>query len=320
MATVSRVLNNKQIVAPEKHELVMKAIKELNYKPNRVTHPPIAKTILVVMGIALDETMSGIRRAAEEHGCHVLFHLCTTTQAVEEVQTLANIFEPNLLGIILYGCDTTNPTFKALSKKFLIVQLYEPVGNFEKNYIVANDEYAMSCNLTEHILSTGKRKIAFLEVAHAPTDFVANSNLIRHNGFTNTLERFGVEYRSEYRLRIDSTLDGGKLAARQLMQMEEPPDAIICPILYTAIGCISELNNQHIAIPDIVAVVSFDDYEDAEFVTPPITAIFQPHSEIGYEAVQLLAQIADNRYPNGHKKLIAHSLIERQSSVSDEHN
>ena len=69
-------------------------------------------------------------------------------------------------------------------------------------------------------------------------------------------------------------------------------DALVAANDYMALGAIPALQERDLRVPSDVAVVGFDDIEDARFSTPPLTTVRQPLYQQGEAALELvLAQL-----------------------------
>src|SRR5690606_29636269 len=101
------------------------------------------------------------------------------------------------------------------------------------------------------LLATGARKLAFIA---GPDD--ASTSLDREAGFTMELRQSGVSLHA--RAQGHYTFDGGAAAARELMAMADPPDAIFAANDIMALGAIDAMRAANIAIPQQVQIVGFD--------------------------------------------------------------
>jgi DNA-binding LacI/PurR family transcriptional regulator len=110
-------------------------------------------------------------------------------------------------------------------------------------------------------------------------------------------------------------LESGSAAVRTLIKRTgarlEHVDAIVAANDNMAIGVMDELARVGIAVPDHVAVVGFDDIEEARLTEPSLTTSRQPLDRIGTEAVRRLLQGARASDPGDLR--ISTELVVRQS-------
>jgi hypothetical protein len=89
-------------------------------------------------------------------------------------------------------------------------------------------------------------------------------------------------------------------------------DAVVAANDYMALGAIAALGERGVHVPSDVAVIGFDDIEDARFATPPLTTVRQPLYQQGVAALDLvLAQLEGQQVAV--ETLMATELVMRQS-------
>ena len=99
----------------------------------------------------------------------------------------------------------------------------------------------------------------------------------------------------------------------ELMELENPPDAIFCANDMMALGCIEALNEKGYKVPDDIAVIGFDDRPIAQFTHPPLTTLVLPHYEMGEIAVEMLVDLAGGLDAGPNQIKVECELVERQS-------
>jgi LacI family transcriptional regulator len=119
---------------------------------------------------------------------------------------------------------------------------------------------------------------------------------------------------------IGATYDGRSVATilPALLAGPEPPTAIVAGNDNIAISVLATARTLGIAVPEQLSVVGFDDIPAAAQVTPALTTIHQPTSEIGAAACdRLLDRIAgtDGDRDTPAQTLLAPELIVRASTA-----
>jgi DNA-binding LacI/PurR family transcriptional regulator len=139
--------------------------------------------------------------------------------------------------------------------------------------------------------------------------FPSTSNL-RQLGCREAIRSFGV--RSKYRFTHFGNPEDPKFVSE--MMKESSPDAIVCSNDQTAAFLMRTLTQLHYSVPEQVAVAGFDDVEYATLLSPALTTIRQPCSEIARTAVRILLERIEN--PDLPPRHILHcsELVVRQSS------
>jgi DNA-binding LacI/PurR family transcriptional regulator len=76
----------------------------------------------------------------------------------------------------------------------------------------------------------------------------------------------------------------------QLLQAKVRPTALVCSNDLLAIRSIRAAHLSGLGVPDDLSVVGFDGIALGEDLTPALTTIAQPNSDIGRRSVELLVQ------------------------------
>jgi len=82
--------------------------------------------------------------------------------------------------------------------------------------------------------------------------------------------------------------ESGRLAAGKLLDLVEPPTAIIASNDDMAAGVLFEAKERHVSVPENLSVVGFDDTPLAQRIWPPLTTVRQPIAEMVETAVSRL--------------------------------
>ena len=108
--------------------------------------------------------------------------------------------------------------------------------------------------------------------------------------------------------------DGAWLA--RLLAGPVQPTAVLCSNDMTAIGVMRKSHEAHIAIPQDLSVIGFDDIRLAQFMIPPLTTIQMSQAELARLAFDaLMADVErDNPAPNGTEYVLKTNLVLRQST------
>jgi DNA-binding LacI/PurR family transcriptional regulator len=132
---------------------------------------------------------------------------------------------------------------------------------------------------------------------------VANAEAERRFGvYQQALAASGIPFSEKFVVIGDFEQRGGRDAVRTLLgERKLGPgdlDAIFAANDQTALGVLDELANGGIRVPDQIAVVGFDDIEEARFTVPPLTTVRQPLYEQGRDAVRIVLDQLRNGAPS----------------------
>jgi phosphoserine phosphatase RsbU/P len=128
----------------------------------------------------------------------------------------------------------------------------------------------------------GRRRIAFVRGLGA-------DGAERYEAFCQCLREFGVPLREELVVDGDYTYASGRDAVRVLCEQRRVSfDAVVAADDYMALGVVDALEERGFAVPQDIAVVGFDDVDEARHAVVPLTTVQQPIRELGRRSVQLM--------------------------------
>ncbi len=171
--------------------------------------------------------------------------------------------------------------------------------------IVTNDSPGAGALVTHLLADHRKKEIACIRGPGA-------DGQERFEAFRRTLDEFGVEFRSELVVDGDFTEASGANAVRVLHDERKVRfDAIVAGNDYMALGAIAALEARDLSVPGDIAVVGFDDIEDARHAAVPLTTVRQPIRELGKRAVLQVLQQLDEGDSAAAQAITCHPLKRR---------
>ena len=153
---------------------------------------------------------------------------------------------------------------------------------------VVIDNVAAASLATEHLLALGRRRIAAIGLWDPQA---IGAPRMRLQGYLEALAAAGIA--ADPQLQVPAYQwhrASGAAAMHTLLALPQPPDAVFCFTDLLAVGAMSVLHQAGLRIPEDVAVVGFDDVDEALYTVPPLTTISPDKAAIGRVAVQLLTQ------------------------------
>jgi DNA-binding LacI/PurR family transcriptional regulator len=136
---------------------------------------------------------------------------------------------------------------------------------------------------------------------------------LRTNGFIKGLEAHKIPLEKSLIVTGDLTQTGGYSKAKALLDLPEPPDAIVASNDLMAIGAIRAVQERGLIVGKDIAITGFDDTTMAENTHPPLTTVNQPVYKIGGMVTEMLIQKIQGETLRYEKILLLPSLIIRQS-------
>jgi DNA-binding LacI/PurR family transcriptional regulator/serine phosphatase RsbU (regulator of sigma subunit) len=143
--------------------------------------------------------------------------------------------------------------------------------------------------LTKHLIQKhGLKRVAFV------TGFGREGEQ-RLAGYRAAHKDCGLPADDKLVIPGDYRFTAGQNAVTALFDGGAGCDAIVTANDWMALGALEALRLRGLRVPEDVAVVGFDDVEEARFATPPLTTVRQSPRQMGIEAVRLvLAQLGGN--------------------------
>lgn len=299
-STVSRALRNSYEINAETKKLVMEYAEKVNYRPNPIAlslRDSKSKSIgVIIPEIAnhfFSQLINGIESIAYNMGYHVVIFQSHESYEREVANTnyLVSRKVDGLL-VSLSSLTTDLKHFEELMDKGMPIVFFDRVPKEIETYKVVADNFLGSYEATQHLISIGKKRIA-----HITSPSYLSITTERLAGYRKALEDNYIPFDESY---VKYCHHGGKLsseneaAMRELLEMEERPDAILTASDRLTTGCLVALHQNHIKIPDQIAVVGFTNINVAELLNPPLTAVVQPALEMGQQAVDLLIRLIEH--------------------------
>ena len=259
-----------------------------------------------------EKMLLGIRGRMTANDCDVL--LCATRPlgADENLRRAAAMqtIERGVDGIIAWGVAFGDPECEPILSSGLPVIFVDNdvLGERAGSVMSANVE-AMT-KIVNHLYETGRRRIA-----HISGHYNTRPGTDRLLGYRSEIERLGLPAPAEYVVEGDFFHDSGFDAAKRLLELDEPPDAIACASDSMAVGAIAAIEQAGLRVPGDIAVTGFDDADYAATVMPALTTMRQDALGMGTAAAEAVLRMLDDPESSPPVVLIETELIVRESSA-----
>jgi DNA-binding LacI/PurR family transcriptional regulator len=289
--TVSNVVNDYPFVTPETRAKVQRVIEELGYRPNLSARQLRAgRTGLIALAVPeiklpyFAELADQVVTQAKPHGWTVLIEQTRGERDAERV--VAEGITSHLVdGLIVSLLALTARDIERRRDRTPLVLLGERLTEAPIDH-VSIDNVAAARLATEHLIGLGRRRIAAIG---AQPHVRSGTASFRLQGYREALRQAGLRY--DRTLVAPAAryhrLDGAEAMAR-LLDAAAPPDAVFCFNDTLALGALRALLARGVRVPEDVAVVGFDDIEEARFATPSLTTIAPDKRGIAELALGLL--------------------------------
>ncbi len=312
-ATVSRVLNNASVVRSSTRARVVKAIEELRYHPNlhaRSLAGGKSRTLGVVLSNMENPFFFDIYKTIEScaHTAGFEVVVSNTDYRSEQLATsLRLMIGRRVAGLAAIVSEMDPLLIDELSATEIPVVFYD-VGTPRHNIANIRVNYRQGMEkVIDYVYGLGHRRLGF--IGHHAALGPINE---RMKSVMDAVARI-PELEVRTAAGTDS-LDGGRMAARTLLEGGPRPTAILCVNDIMAVGALRELRDRGLRVPQDVSVTGFDNVSLSEFCYPALTTVDIPREQIGRAVCDyLMAKSGKPEVPSP-EVLIDPALVLRDST------
>ncbi|QPZ39354.1 LacI family DNA-binding transcriptional regulator [Paramicrobacterium chengjingii] len=333
--TVSNVIHGHRYLRPETKEKVESAIAELGYRPRvaarqlrggksnlltlavpYISHPYFARLAHAVVEAAgrekydvlIDETHGRIEREKR------------VARGYGSILTDGIIFSPLSMTVeeIVENRDSTP-----------LVLLGEHLLNPHIDHVIL-DNVTSTQEATEHVISSGRRRIGFLGYLALGTLGTAD---LRFEGYKKALDAAGIPFDpglvvgaahsdpedASFGPEGDYSREEGFARAESLIGRIGDFDAIICANDLLAIGLLHAFRLHDVRVPEDVMVLGWDNAPEGAFTAPSLTTVSPDLDSVATYAVEALLRRIDDPAAEPSGQVAPHELVLRESTEGIEH-
>jgi LacI family transcriptional regulator len=310
--TVSRTINDHPYVSEETAKKVRAAVRELNYRPNhaaRVLTGQISRSIGLIVPDISDSFFSIISQAVQETARangYLLWLAASGENPAIEASHVEMMTTFGADGILLVPSDSRKTYLKTLvAGATPVITIDRPI-EIARTDSVEVENRAGARLAVDHLIQHGYKRIACIAI---------NPHLLtikqRIAGYRDSLRHAKLPAMKELHLPKQAST---KPALSKLFASRNPPDALFTANNITTIWVIEALKELKIKLGKDLALVGFDDIDFFAQLTPAVTAVRQPVSEMGKLAAQiLLKNIQGERTPAIVRNVLPVTLVIRES-------
>jgi LacI family transcriptional regulator len=318
--TVSRVINNSPSIKKETRMKVEKAIKELDYIPNRSARSLISKDTKLLSLIITDVTnpfFTSLARGAEdkanESGYQVVFSN-SDENLEKESAYIRSAVARRIDGMLLAPTgDASAKNIKTLSKHHIPFVLIDRTIEGVQCDAVVGDNFNTMQKLIDHLIQLGHKKIALIT---GPSN-VSNMKE-RELAYIHILQSAGIAVEEKWIHRSDLKNTRSDEIIDRLLSLpkNERPTSLLVTNNFLAVDAIKSLRKHCIKVPEDISVVCFDDPEPIPDFNPFLTVAAQPAYEFGFKGIQMLIEKIEGKdEPSSRTLRLSSELIVRHSTA-----
>lgn len=319
ISTVSNALNRPHLVSEQLIERVRSAADQLGYVPLQAAQQLragrsglLGMTVINIANPFFADMVAGAEDAASASGLRVL--VGNSSDDIAKERDHLELFERvQVEGALVSPFGPLEPWLQRLRGRGIPVVLVDAVDDTGELPSVSFDDVAGGRLAAAHLLSTGRRRLAFVgarEEVRQVRERLQGARLAvaAHSGAT-----------IEPLWTTGTSSELGRAFGEQLAERDpdDRPDGLVASNDHLAIGLVHGLISRGVRVPEDVAVVGYDDIEFAAIAAVPLTSVRQPAREMGRAAAEiLLARIAGTAGADLGNIVYRPELIVRASTAS----
>jgi signal transduction histidine kinase/DNA-binding LacI/PurR family transcriptional regulator len=243
------------------------------------------------------EFMSGVERAAEEHGINLVCFVggqpssLMTPGQLQNSYGLYDLVKPNQFDGLILAADIAhglNPKeIRAFCRTFaptpMVAHAIEADG---VPHLLADNLKGMKAIMRHLIEVHGYKRIAFIRGVEGQIEAET-----RFQAYKGELKAHDIPYNEKLVVQGDFTPESGRAAVRTLMDERNVRFQAIAAVNdRMAFGALEALQLRGILVPDTIAITGFDDVREAQSLGVPLTTVRQSFSELGRDVFETLVQ------------------------------
>ncbi|PZQ75039.1 MAG: hypothetical protein DI563_10655 [Variovorax paradoxus] len=286
--SVSRALNGSKHVSPALRARVTEAARRLGYQPNAqarglrlgrsniigmlvndMRHPMYAS---IIAGVEHELSLQGrMLLLADAHG-----------EAARE-QAIFDTFQRCALDGAIIGASYHPDVMQAAhyaGNRLPLVLIDRDVEGMDRVCLERRNALRVA---TRHLLNLGHRRIALITPA---LDRVPGGERIA--GYDDAYRQAGLPAERRYIPRMNSPLQDGGEAMGTLLDLAEPPTALVCLGTRLLSGALRTVRKRGMQVPRDLSVVSIGSTDMMEFANPPLTCLRVDLMSTGRAAARLM--------------------------------
>ncbi|MBQ6321539.1 MAG: LacI family DNA-binding transcriptional regulator [Lachnospiraceae bacterium] len=314
-AVVSYVINQSKFVSEEKTKAVLRAVEQLQYRPNenaRALKTGQFKRIAFVCDNLRNDWLEIPEKLFFDRG-YTVSHVYSRDGDAFIQRLISGQYD----GIFMLSNRYSSDQLNRIAREGIPIVLYktrEYQHTLHENIsTVVPNCYDGVSKAVNYLLMKGHKRIIFAPpLRYDMTNFEGG---FRERAFMDTLKKAGIEVDPTYICKHTETIEELQDELFQILLGVSPDEratAVITSNDYMAGKLVSYIRKMGLKVPDSMAVVGMDNTYLAEMVTPTLTSVDFSKEDFGRELVESMLSMINGQKPED--KYIKMSLVIRESA------
>ena len=292
-ATVSRVLNNPELVAKPLRERIEKIMKEVGYKPNPFASRLSSKArwgmalfVFDILNPFFALIVRKISHLAMEKG--IPLTVCDTENNLEKEKIYLDYLLDNKVAGIIFAEGISLSTIERAQKytETVLIDRHYSEGLISE---VTSDNYAGGKQAIEYLIQLNHKNIGFIG---GPDNWPTAEERLR--AYHDTLKAHNIPFRQELVYKGDLQYESGISSLEYFLTLPEWPTAIFSANDQMAYGVLSKAHSLNISIPQDISLIGFDDIPFYSIYNTKLTTVKQDIQALCEKSFEIMMEKIDN--------------------------
>ncbi|WP_458249435.1 LacI family DNA-binding transcriptional regulator [Streptomyces sp. MAI_2237] len=283
---VSLVLRGSEQVRPEKREAVLRAVRELGYRPNAAARS-LSEQRTRTVGVLLDdlrnpwfvELLDGLNSLLHAAGLHMLLADARLNRRTGQDLT-GPFLDLGVDGLVVVGTLPDLAALGAVAERIPVVVAGAREAAPAGVDVVAGDDELGARLVTEHLIGLGHRRIAHIAGYGAVGE-------LRRRSFEAAMREHGLADLAMVE-PSDMTEEGGYRTTVRLLSRPGRPTAVFAVNDIASVGALSAAEELGLRVPHDVSVVGYDNTSISRLRHVWLTTVDGVGHEVGRRAARCL--------------------------------
>ncbi|GAA2314614.1 LacI family DNA-binding transcriptional regulator [Streptomyces hawaiiensis] len=303
---VSLALRGSDQVRPEKRDAVLRAARELGYRPNAAARS-LSEQRTRTVGVLLNDLrnpwfvdlLDGLNSLLHANGLRMLLADARLNRRIGQ-DPADPLLDLRVDGLVVVGTLPDPAALGDAAGRIPVVMAGSREPAPPGVDVVAGDDERGARLVAEHLIGLGHRRVAHI------AGYGAVGGL-RRRSFEATMSRHGLADQAVVE-PSDMTEEGGYRTTVRLLSRPDRPTAVFAVNDITAIGALSAAGELGLRVPHDLSVVGYDNTSIARLRHVWLTTVDNTSHDIGRRAARCLLERFDGMDGAGRIQLAAPSL------------
>jgi len=319
-ATVSRIVNNSELVKEKTRKRVLKIIHKYNFTPN-ISAKNLVKGHTKNIGLIFpynqdmlkDLYLTEIAANIEKYIIEANYDFTLFFYHEEDYKNLEQyyldlFFSGKVCGLVIGGIPINDQSLNSLVKfKFPFIVIGSRVENNNVSFVDVNHKLAVQ-NAIEYFISQKKNKIIYIG-----SSLNFSSCIDKFEGYKSTLKKHNIEYNKKNVFHNIYTHEQAYHICQSFIKKNTLPDAIFCDHDILSWGVINCLLNSKLPNWKKISVMGYNDISISKYIYPSLSTIKLPVPKMAKTAIDILISYIKNPDKKSEQKIFNAELVIRQA-------